>query len=108
MRSSMTRWMAAALAAGTMALAASVSAQAAGIPAFGREIAERWCAACHVVEPGQASANSDAPSFADVAARYTDLEALAAFLADPHPVMPDMSLTRDEIRNLVAYIGSLR
>ena len=89
-------------------MAASISAQAAGIPAFGKQIAERWCAACHVVESGQAAANSDAPSFADIAVRNTDLEALAAFLADPHPVMPDMSLTRDEIRNLVAYIGSLR
>ncbi|WP_224008204.1 hypothetical protein [Aureimonas sp. SA4125] len=33
---------------------------------------------------------------------------LAGFLADPHPVMADMSLTRQEIDDLVAYIASLR
>jgi hypothetical protein len=36
------------------------------------------------------------------------LAALEGFLADPHPVMPDMSLTRQEIKDLVAYIGSLK
>lgn len=105
---SMKGWAATAVVGGLMALTTSVaSAQMGGVPAFGRDIAQRWCAACHVVEPGQRDASSDVPSFADIAARRTDLDALAAFLADPHPVMPDMSLTREEIRNLVAYIGSL-
>jgi len=27
---------------------------------------------------------------------------------DPHPKMPDMSLTREEIADLVAYIGTLK
>lgn len=29
-------------------------------------------------------------------------------MADPHPPMPDMSLTRSEMRDLLAYIRSLR
>lgn len=95
-----------------MIMAASVlaaaPAMAAGIPALGRQTAEQWCAQCHVVSADQAAAMADAPSFEDIAARRTDMEALAQFLADPHPVMPDMSLTRQEIANLVAYIGSLR
>ncbi len=85
-------------------------AMAQGIPAEGRKIAERWCAACHQVSDEQAMANTEAPAFANVAKKYPDddgLAAHAAFLADPHPLMPDMSLTRREISDLVAYIGSL-
>ena len=85
-------------------------AVAQGIPMEGRKIAERWCAACHQVSEEQNTANTEAPAFANIAKKYPDddgLAALAAFLADPHPVMPDMSLTRREIGDLVAYIGSL-
>jgi hypothetical protein len=32
---------------------------------------------------------------------------LTAFLTDPHPKMPDMNLTRSEIADIVAYIGTL-
>jgi hypothetical protein len=27
---------------------------------------------------------------------------------DPHPIMPDMNLTRSEIADIVAYIGTLK
>ena len=86
------------------------SAMATGQPEEGKLIAERWCAACHQVSPEQTTASADVPSFMTVAemrATTSDLAALEGFLANPHPVMPDMSLTRQEIRDLVAYIGSL-
>ena len=89
---------------GAPALAASRSEQ-------GKAIAERWCAACHQVSPEQTTASADVPSFMTIAqmrATPSALAALQGFLADPHPVMPDMSLTRQEIRDLVAYIGSLK
>lgn len=73
----------------------------------GGVIAKRWCAACHVVSSEQQSASADVPPFADIARRRTDPKALAAFLADPHPKMPDMHLTRREIEDIVAYIRSL-
>ena len=82
-------------------------------PAFGADaahgavIAKRWCAACHVVAADQRSANADAPPFADIARRLPDNKAIAAFLTDPHPKMPDMSLTRREIEDIVAYIRGL-
>ncbi|MGA9826533.1 MAG: c-type cytochrome, partial [Methylocystis sp.] len=75
--------------------------------AHGGVIAKRWCAACHVVAPDQRSANADAPPFADIARRLPDNKAIAAFLTDPHPKMPDMSLTRREIDDIVAYIRGL-
>ena len=85
------------------------AAQAGGDPQTGRLIAESWCASCHVVSDTQASGTTEAPPFASIARRSPDeIEALKGFLADPHPPMPDFSLTRDEIRDLLAYIGSLR
>ncbi len=73
----------------------------------GKTIAKRWCAACHVVAGDQKSASADVPPFADIALRRADPKALANFLADPHPKMPDMHLSRREIDDIVAYIRSL-
>jgi mono/diheme cytochrome c family protein len=85
------------------------SALAQGNAETGGAIAERWCSSCHLVSPDQTSAVADVPTFMSIAQRSdSELDALAGFLADPHPPMPDMSLTRDEIRDLLAYIRSLR
>lgn len=79
------------------------------MPNEGRDIATRWCAPCHRVSADQPVANADIPTFAAIAARSADNYAwLAPFLADPHPPMPNFSLTRKEIADLVAYIASLR
>ncbi|MGP9822244.1 c-type cytochrome [Salinarimonas sp. NSM] len=76
--------------------------------AEGRAIAERWCASCHLVSPDQATAMDGVASFREVAERGPLGDGgLEAFLADPHPVMPDMSLTNREIADLTAYIDSL-
>ena len=87
------------------------SALAAGHAAEGKAIAQRWCAACHQVSSEQTTASADVSSFMTIAqmrATSSALAALEGFLADPHPLMPDMSLTRQEISDLVAYIGSLK
>jgi mono/diheme cytochrome c family protein len=90
------------------ALAVWPSGAFADDAAKGEIIARRWCAACHVVAPEQTVANSDAPTFASIARRNVPPKSLKAFLADPHPKMPDMNLSRSEIADIVAYIGSLR
>jgi mono/diheme cytochrome c family protein len=87
-------------------LLAAVPAAAAD-KAHGKRIAQRWCASCHVVAEGQKSASADVPTFADIGRRREDAKALAYFLADPHPKMPNMHLSRREIDDLVAYIRSL-
>jgi mono/diheme cytochrome c family protein len=86
------------------ALVAAAPATAADV-AHGGIIAGRWCAACHVVSPDQKRASTDVPGFADIARRRGNGD-LTTFLIDPHPKMPDMSLSRDEIADLVAYIRS--
>ena len=79
---------------------------AAPDPEHGEKIARRWCAACHVVAADQNRASADVPSFFDIARRKTN-DDLTSFLTDPHPKMPDMSLTREEIADVAAYIRSL-
>jgi hypothetical protein len=37
-----------------------------------------------------------------------DASKIALFLLNPHPKMPDMSLTRDEAADLAAYIVTLK
>jgi mono/diheme cytochrome c family protein len=85
------------------------TALAAGDSVAGKAMAQRWCSSCHLVAPEQATATTEAPAFATIAGRHPrSIEALAAFLADPHPPMPQMSLTRQEISDLLAYISSLK
>ena len=70
----------------------------------GKIIAQRWCASCHVVSPEQSKASVDVPTFMDISKRRTDAKALTNFIADPHPVMPQMALTRDDVADVVRYI----
>lgn len=77
--------------------------------ANGRQLAERWCASCHLVSADQKQTLSDVPPFATIAKRSDEeLSNLSGLLADPHPKMPEMNLTRQEITDLLAYIRSLR
>jgi len=82
-------------------------AQAAD-PSDGLEVAERWCSSCHAIAPGQAS-DEQAPAFESIVGEdgRSD-EWISAWLSTPHEVMPDLTLTRDEIAALVAYFSSLR
>jgi mono/diheme cytochrome c family protein len=74
--------------------------------ASGQRIAERWCAACHMISPGQRQSSPDAPSFAAVAGKYESKD-LRLFLTAPYPRMPNMTLSQPEIADLVAYIRTL-
>jgi mono/diheme cytochrome c family protein len=98
------------LVAGLVAAVALLAGPAnAADPAAGERIAARWCASCHAVGSAQPKARTEAASFAEIA-RIPEFNErlLAFFLLDPHPKMPDMSLTRAEAASLAAYIHSLR
>jgi mono/diheme cytochrome c family protein len=86
-------------------MAAAAPAQASD-PINGERLAQRWCVACHVIS-GDQKQTSDAPlSFAAIA-KKPDFNAaqLAFFLLNPHPVMPNMGLSRLEASDLAAYIA---
>ena len=79
-------------------------------PDPGRQLAETVCSACHQIDthsqgPGP---NPDAPNFVDIS-RMPSMNELAikVFLGFPHPSMPNMILSPEEIDSVTAYIGSL-
>ena len=75
----------------------------------GKALAQRWCAECHLVASGQQRASADVAPFASIAKREEFTAAqLAFFLLDPHPKMPNVSLTRAEAADLAAYIATLK
>ena len=83
--------------------------QARADAARGAELAGLWCAACHVVGPGRSEAVPQGPpTFRQVARSGLTADQLRAFLSHPHGAMPDLSLTRAEIDDLVDYIATLR
>ena len=84
------------------------SAWAAADAAHGEQLAKRWCASCHIVSPDQTHGADNVPTFASIAKiPGFGPDAIAKFLMDPHPKMPDMQLGRNEAKDLAAYIASL-
>ncbi len=88
--------------------ASATGAAAAGDSARGAKLAKQWCASCHIVSSDQARGADFAPTFASIAKRpgFT-ADRTAQFLMRSHPRMPDVHLTRDEARDLGAYIATL-
>jgi cytochrome c len=79
-------------------------------PEKGRALAERVCVACHVVSKQAASpVAADVPSFLAIANKPGQtMETVAGRIVIPHPPMPAIALSREEIANVVAYIMTLR
>ena len=75
----------------------------------GAQLARQWCANCHVIGNNSAGpVPQGPPSFQMVAHSGLTVDQLRAFLSHPHGAMPDLSLTRTEIDDLIAYINTLR
>lgn len=104
----------------TTVLAAALALQAGGAlaqgaamaeqVAYGRAVAESWCANCHVVSrQARGPAGDAAPPFQAIARMPSTTEmSLRAFLRTPHARMPDYQLSQIELDGVVAYILSLR
>ena len=93
-----------------LAMFAALAQPALAADAFnGERLAQRWCAACHVVTSAQRQANADAPPFEEIARRTGFSEnGLQTFLLNPHANMPDMNMTRIEAGDIAAYVGKLK
>ena len=99
----------AALALILSACVAAASPSAAADVATGARLAGQWCANCHVIGGTPAgTVQQGPPSFRAVAQGGLSADQLRAFLSHPHGPMPDLSLTRREIDDLIAYIDTLR
>jgi mono/diheme cytochrome c family protein len=75
-------------------------------PINGERLAQRWCVACHIISGDQKQASDAPPSFATIARKPNfNASQLAFFLLNPHPVMPNMGLSRLEASDLAAFIA---
>jgi mono/diheme cytochrome c family protein len=94
------------LVAGTQA----GSQTGAGDPAVGRALAERWCAECHQVEPGNRHGKPGGPpAFQTVADDPAVTEiSLRAFFQSQHATMPQVMPNPEQTADLIAYILKLR
>jgi mono/diheme cytochrome c family protein len=98
---------------GTLVLAAAFvaagTARAQDI-AHGKAIADIWCSNCHRVGAEEQRTGRDTvPPFSSIARmQSTTAASLAAFLSTTHGGMPNLALSRREIRDVSAYILSLR
>jgi mono/diheme cytochrome c family protein len=101
------------------ALAVTAAMLFAASPAFaqqqpsartGESLARQWCVSCHLVAADQrAPAPDTAPPFASIAARPTATPgALRTIIQMPYPRMPQITLSRDEVEHIIAYIVSLK
>jgi mono/diheme cytochrome c family protein len=99
--------MLAALALGT----APARAEPPGEPGRGRDLARQLCSSCHLVSPDHRGPVPDGiPSFMAIAARPggTEDHLLGVLVSPPHPAMPAPPLSRQQMRDVAAYILSLR
>jgi mono/diheme cytochrome c family protein len=93
----------------TLGSTGAVSAQDADVDA-GKAYATAICAECHAIRPREDNSPLlDAPSFQSVADTpgMTEL-ALSVWLQTSHPTMPNIVLEQDDMRNVIAYIRSLK
>jgi mono/diheme cytochrome c family protein len=82
----------------------SAQSQSAGL-----KLAEKLCARCHAIGPGEIGRNPLAPTFQDIAKRYSvwDLqEALAEGILVGHATMPAFVLKPKEIGDLLTYMDT--
>jgi mono/diheme cytochrome c family protein len=89
---------------------ADAIAQEFGDAQAGRDFAREVCAVCHAVE-GEAvgSPHPDAPNFRRIAIEPgMTATAISVILRTPHRQMPDLVLSPDEIRDVAAYILTLK
>jgi len=99
-----------AAAAPVFLMLVAVSARSAGADiAKGGQLAQQWCASCHMIGGNPTgSVQQGPPSFGAIARSGMTAGQLRSFLSHPHGAMPDLALTRAEIDDLVGYIGTLR
>lgn len=92
----------------SLALVSASSSTFAADAAAGKELALRWCAACHLVAADQEPAPTAASSFATIAKKPGfDAAQLAKSIQFPHPQMPGRELSRDQAADVAAYIATL-
>ena len=77
----------------------------------GEALARNMCAECHAIGKAGESPHSSAPPFRTLERRLdlnSFLDRLRQGLMSSHPDMPTFRFTRDDARDLVAYLRSIQ
>jgi cytochrome c len=97
----------AAVIAALLSLSLLSPALAAGDAQAGQNLAQRWCSGCHIVDRSGHGADT-APPFPTIANSSPENHTwLRTWLTDPHPPMPNLNLSRQQIDDIVAYLDTL-
>jgi mono/diheme cytochrome c family protein len=98
------------VAAALGGLAQQAHAQTQSAIVRGQGIAERACAGCHATNgsAGSTIQGRNVPTFRAIAGQGWTPQRLQAFITTPHRPMPAIPLDMSEIRDVVAYILSLK
>jgi len=97
------------IAAGVLALSTlpAAAAAVAGNAEAGRQLVMRSCTSCHATETATA-ATDGAPPLSFIARDNKQNPAwIRGWLMDPHPPMPGIMLSRQQIDDIVAYLNTL-
>lgn len=100
------------LATGLILLLSAGAAAAQQLPgqpdaAEGKSLAQRLCVTCHIPEAGapQLQGSADIPTFSEIAQKEgQSAERIASRIILPSHPMPNIFLSRDEMRDIAAYI----
>jgi cytochrome c len=75
----------------------------------GQNLAQQYCAECHIVVPSSASGWTDAPAFDAIANRQgTTEKTISTYIQQPHMHMLNTGRPPAEANEIAAYIISLR
>jgi len=90
-----------------LALCAANSPVSAGDAAAGRKLIMNSCSSCHATEVAT-TARDAAPPFSAVAKTNKERPAwIRGWLMSPHPPMPNIPLSSQQIDDIIAYLSSL-
>jgi mono/diheme cytochrome c family protein len=88
-------------------LATTALAHAAGNAEAGRELVARSCTTCHTAA-GATQATDGVPPLSVLAKDNKERPAwIRGWLMAPHPPMPNIALSRQQIDDVIAYLSTL-
>jgi cytochrome c len=110
--SHLVRWMAAITITLWLPASTGRGGDDAAIPSpeQGNVLAQKLCAACHLTgNTTGATVPAGVPTFHGIANTPGQTgQRIMNILIKPHPPMPDIQLTREEMLHIIAYLDSLR
>lgn len=93
--------------AALVVLLSTSSVAAQGDVEAGHDLVQRWCTSCHVVDHEGHGTDAAPPLPRLLAGGARTPDDLRGWLSDPHPPMPKLDLSRQEIEDVLAYLESL-